>query len=92
MHGTNDPIVVDAAVAVLAALARTPVVIAIYIVVLHGFAQDQLASPFRVEALDAKDIVRHDCDTMSVRSTLARTNSHNDILGHPPRRDTRHLL
>ena len=52
------------------------VVDAVHVFVLHGFAQDQLAALLGVAALDAKDIVHHDGETMSVRSTLPRTNSH----------------
>ena len=57
---------------------------AVYVIILHGFAQDQLASPFRVEAFDAKDTVAHDGETMSVRSMLTDNFAHPHAHGHPP--------
>ena len=81
--GTNDATVVDAALAayrsssrmlgalldVASVTARRAVLVVdtAHVVVLHEFAQDQLA------ALDTQDIVLHYGETMSVRSTLTDT-------------------
>ena len=79
--GTNDLTVVEAAVAVLAAAARTPVDDAVSVVILRGFAQDQMAALFCVKGLDAKDIVHRDGETMSIRLTL----THNFAQPHAHR-------
>ena len=69
----------EAAVAVDAALVRTPVDDAVYVVILHGFVQDQLAALFGVEALDAKDIVHHHGETI-LSDRRSQTNSHISML------------
>ena len=67
--------VVEAAVVVHEAFVRTPVDDAVYVVILHGFVQDQQAALFGVEALDAKDIVHHDGET-TLPERRSQTNSH----------------